>query len=794
MASPRYLLALAATRNDDRPHFEALAAETGFELAAFDSANAALGWLTTHAPGCVLFGAGLPRVDRVCERIRMHREWLDVPLIAMASQFVDDAVAKLYARGADDVVPWGAWTGIAARLQYMPRTSAPIVDAERPLAIIADPDRARCDLVARVLAGAGYEIKTALDARSLGFYLRQFHPHVVVANAELADPKSAFDAEPELGQRTTWAVTAPASDVERLRDAFAAHDRLVVVEQTAAPADVLFLSNEIAHKSAQSRREASRRLYGAVVRFRPVGSEDDDTGFTYNVSEDGLYIRTLAPTIAPVVWVDVRPPASRTTVRLEGRVTWHRAPGSPTVIPAPYGFAVELNAGLGRSHELWRKGCRELGARRPERGSAAGPREAPSIPRPQPRPSTARVDYFTDPLPASLRMSEVEAVLDQLETKVSSADEPDSPGGDTGREPASRDLGTAESDSLPPDGGSEVERLDSLEPEALLSAPPSEAPAPLEEPASRETPGPPLEPVQLVEPARLEPAPHEEPGALPLPRAEPPTLPREEPEALPSGKPAAVPLPRTQPNVLPGLVEPQPLPTEGPSAPTRQDARAAAEPPPLRKARTRGAKGGQSSAATWAILAATAAAIVAILVYRAGQANEQQAPPERRPSAPTAARAADEPEVSDEAPPPENALPPAANAETEAAEAAGQASAEAGSAPSASKPAPTASTQSAALEPSNGQPAASAVAAPEAAAADAATLPPFEGMLRVASSRNLAVYVQGIEVGPTNEWLKARCGMKFVRLANEPGKWAGPGRPVKIRCQDVTDLRIEPSP
>ncbi|HEX9620100.1 MAG TPA: hypothetical protein VF989_08200, partial [Polyangiaceae bacterium] len=462
MTSPQHLLALAATRNEERAHFEALAEGTGLELAIFDTVNAALGWLATHAPRCVVFDARLPRADRVCERIRMHREWLGVPLVAMTSEFADEQVAKLYAEGADDVVPWGAWNGIVARLKNLPRLSAAADDSERPLAIVAEPERSRCDLVARALAVAGYEVKTALEARAFAFYLRQFQPHLVVASSALADPESVFEDAPERRLRTTWAVTAPAADVDRLREAFVAHDRLVVVDQAAPPADVLFLSNEIAHASAQSRRETARRIYGAVARFRPVGSDDDDTGFTYNVSENGLYLRTLAPPGAPVVWVDIRPPGSRNTVRLEGRVTWQRTPGSTNVVPAPYGFAVELNAGLGLSHELWRAGCRELAVRHRHAGSASA-REAPSVPRPQPRPAAPAqggvIDLASnrlpDPLPASLRMDEVDAAFDHLELPENAGDETRGAGGTDER-------GAPARGSVAPERDSEIERLDSL--------------------------------------------------------------------------------------------------------------------------------------------------------------------------------------------------------------------------------------------------------------------------------------------------------------------------------------------
>ena len=61
------------------------------------------------------------------------------------------------------------------------------------------------------------------------------------------------------------------------------------------------------------------------------------------------------------------------------------------------------------------------------------------------------------------------------------------------------------------------------------------------------------------------------------------------------------------------------------------------------------------------------------------------------------------------------------------------------------------------------------------------------------SSTGAGVYAQGIRVGPTNQKVAIRCGLRWIRLGTEPGPtWVSAGRTVSVRCRATTEITIQP--
>jgi len=66
--------------------------------------------------------------------------------------------------------------------------------------------------------------------------------------------------------------------------------------------------------------------------------------------------------------------------------------------------------------------------------------------------------------------------------------------------------------------------------------------------------------------------------------------------------------------------------------------------------------------------------------------------------------------------------------------------------------------------------------------------------LIVCSSASLDVYASGVLLGKTNEKLRARCHLKFVRLGEgSPAAWRTDGTTVDIACRGVTRVTIDPT-
>ena len=82
---------------------------------------------------------------------------------------------------------------------------------------------------------------------------------------------------------------------------------------------------------------------------------------------------------------------------------------------------------------------------------------------------------------------------------------------------------------------------------------------------------------------------------------------------------------------------------------------------------------------------------------------------------------------------------------------------------------------------------------PDDLPADGSKLLTYRAYLVVRSAADVHVYVQGKHVGKTNELLEVHCRTRFIRLGAPPGpRWLGPGRGMRIPCQQLTVIRMDP--
>jgi DNA-binding response OmpR family regulator len=74
---------------------------------------------------------------------------------------------------------------------------------------------------------------------------------------------------------------------------------------------------------------------------------------------------------------------------------------------------------------------------------------------------------------------------------------------------------------------------------------------------------------------------------------------------------------------------------------------------------------------------------------------------------------------------------------------------------------------------------------------DANTLPENMAYIYIASPLKQAlVFVHGVPYGATNQWLRTKCGLRFVRLGTAPGRWLSPGVPSRVRCRAGNVIEI----
>jgi hypothetical protein len=299
-----------------------------------------------------------------------------VPIIGMSRTPSELGFARVFAWGADDLVPLGATPALERRLVAL-LAATPSDQRGFGQAVVAEGTTQRRALLGRVLVHAGYDVKFAVDRGSVELYASQAETRIVVISATLGDPRKLIEAAARAGGLATWIVTAEARSVARLASGLAGLDRVVVTSTAGSPEDILFLANEIVFGKGHRQREW-RALYGSPVAFRPLGATTDEYGFTYDVSPGGLYVRSLLPCESEDVEVDLRPPERDERVRLLGKVVRRFAFGSGSVASAPPGFGVKVTGPSSPALKLWIEACRAY----VEKAGSGSPPEAlqPSIP------------------------------------------------------------------------------------------------------------------------------------------------------------------------------------------------------------------------------------------------------------------------------------------------------------------------------------------------------------------------------------------------------------------------------
>src|SRR5262245_10356681 len=157
MARKRQLLLVAALDAERKRSLAVMAAAADLELTSFTSLAIAMQWIEANDPHVVVFDTSTPKSEKLCERIRSRITLARVPIIGLSSELNDALAAKLFAMGVDDVISSLSGGALMTRLRVVPAAESLQPPPARGLAVVADPDRVRCDVFGRVLSNAGYE-------------------------------------------------------------------------------------------------------------------------------------------------------------------------------------------------------------------------------------------------------------------------------------------------------------------------------------------------------------------------------------------------------------------------------------------------------------------------------------------------------------------------------------------------------------------------------------------------------------------------------------------------------------
>lgn len=337
---------------------DAAAGEAACRLDVVEDADAAGHWLDEHQVCAILLDTQRQDAAGVAIDARSRADSARVPIIGLTSAANDLSFGDVFSWGGDDVVglTTNTW-GLVRRLRAFPRHAPEAPAAGRGTAVVADGDRKRRIVLGRVLRNAGYAVSFAVSGREAAAQAKQADASLVFVSAELDDANAELvrSARQEF-DKPVWILSCAPKHLKQATEELAGVERAAAMDGYAPLENVVFLANELSFTGGASRRSSQRLLFGTTVAFRGAGREVDEFGYSYNISEGGLYVRTLAPPEDDTVWLELSPPRSDRRVRLVGSVVWRRGFVAKETATVPPGFGVKIVDGAAMDLEAWKRG------------------------------------------------------------------------------------------------------------------------------------------------------------------------------------------------------------------------------------------------------------------------------------------------------------------------------------------------------------------------------------------------------------------------------------------------------
>ena len=297
-------------------------------------------------PRCILADGAAAGLESFVGFARGEARLFSVPIVVLVPSVDENAFGEVHAMGADDVVVTGDWEAVTRRItnlaEFDPAMRPPMTQGR---AVVAHADMGRRRVLGRILRQAGFDVSFAGEPAELVDVARTgAAPSLLVA---ALDGKASLDAvrdvRASLEARIPAVILGPARD---LRDLGREADHLgavAVTSELAPPDNLLFLANELMRENVENARASARVLYGGLCAFRASGEVARAWGLTYNLSREGLYVRTLdAPKAGTEVWLELRPPRSERVVQITATVVWRRGLASGAGGAAPPGFGARI--------------------------------------------------------------------------------------------------------------------------------------------------------------------------------------------------------------------------------------------------------------------------------------------------------------------------------------------------------------------------------------------------------------------------------------------------------------------
>ena len=337
--APTHTALVGAFSDENSECFAHAAERAGCEMDSYRTVGEAKEGLMKAVPRAIFISCK-EDIKQFVGWVRCQAALYTVPVIVVVPNVSEHAFHTALRVGADDAIVRHDGGGVTRRLAHLSHFDPGLrPEINQGRCIIASPGEARRKVLGRLARQAGFDVSFAFDALELETSGRD--ASLIVADAD--EPGVASLGWMRETRDVPTVLLADEAFVPGLR-ARVQNFRCSVDASDAPPDHLLFMANELMRPDVANVRASQRVLHATICGFRKAGSLEPVFGLSYNLSREGLYVRTLDPPERnDDIWLEVRLPLQREAVHVRGKVVWATGPSKPGGVTPP-GFGLKIQA------------------------------------------------------------------------------------------------------------------------------------------------------------------------------------------------------------------------------------------------------------------------------------------------------------------------------------------------------------------------------------------------------------------------------------------------------------------
>ncbi len=304
--------------------------------AAFAGGEECIRALSEREPRLILMdlGMGPMRGDECCRRIKEDARFSHIPIVMLTGTDAAHEVMHSWRAGADDFLPKPIrGSHLASKIQAMRswrQVAAPVApdSASRHRLLFLEGRPFYRTRLGGALEHAGFQILYCKDGPEGLRSLKEHRDEIDLVICDLGSlegdgleqARQLRQASPEVPMLLTCA-SKPTTETEAACRQITPHD---ILNKRSVPAEVILSKvNTLLQRVALDVRAAERVPFFSVVEFRREQKDDWFSGFAYDISTRGIFIRTMT-TFPPLSKIEMRVRffAARADITCQGVVAW----------------------------------------------------------------------------------------------------------------------------------------------------------------------------------------------------------------------------------------------------------------------------------------------------------------------------------------------------------------------------------------------------------------------------------------------------------------------------------------